>query len=57
MRPIKYLWAVKAVIYKMTFGKEGNMTYIGCLTFIEGRKKYLYWKSCKNIPRYLYGIH
>lgn len=38
MHPIKYLWAVRAVIYKMTFGKVGNMTYIGKPTFIEGRR-------------------
>ena len=38
MHPIKYLWAARAVIYKMTFGKIGNMTYIGKPTFIEGRK-------------------
>ena len=38
MHPIKYLWAIRAVIYKMTYGKIGNMTYIGRPTFIEGRK-------------------
>lgn len=38
MHPIKYLWAVRAIIYKMAFGKVGNMTYIGRPTFIEGRK-------------------
>ena len=38
MHPIKYLWATRAVVYKMTFGRVGNMTYIGRPTFIEGRK-------------------
>ena len=38
MHPIKYLWAARAVVYKMTFGRVGNMTYIGHPTFIEGRK-------------------
>ena len=38
MHPVKYLWAARAMIYKMTFGKIGNMTYIGKPTFIEGRK-------------------
>lgn len=38
MHPIKYLWAARAVVYKMTFGRIGNMTYIGRPTFIEGRK-------------------
>lgn len=38
MHPIKYLWAARAVVYKMTFGRVGNMTYIGRPTFIEGRK-------------------
>ena len=38
MHPIKYLWAARAVIYKITFGKVGNKTYIGRPIFIEGRK-------------------
>ena len=38
MHPIKYLWAARAVVYKMTFRRVGNMTYIGRPTFIEGRK-------------------
>lgn len=39
MHPLKYLWAVRAIIYKLSFGKVGNMTYIGRPTYIEGRKK------------------
>lgn len=37
MHPIKYLWAVRAVFYKVFFGRVGNMTYIGKPTFIEGQ--------------------
>ncbi len=54
MHPIKYLWAARAVIYKITFGKVGNMTYIGHPTFIEGRKN-IYWKTCKNFSWCPYG--
>lgn len=38
MHPIKFIWAARAVAYKITFGKVGNMSYIGRPLFIEGRK-------------------
>lgn len=38
MHPIKYIWAIRAIIYKMFLGSVGNMTYIGKPCFIEGRK-------------------
>lgn len=38
MHPVKYIWAARAVIYKLLFGKIGNLTYIGKPCFIEGRK-------------------
>ena len=41
MHPIKYLWAARAVVYKMTFGRVGNMTYIGHPTFIEEEKIFI----------------
>lgn len=50
MHPIKYLWAARAVIYKITFGKVGNMTYIGHPTFIEGRKNIYIGKHVRIFP-------
>lgn len=38
MHPIKYVWACRALCYKMSFGKIGNLTYIGKPIFIEGRR-------------------
>ena len=38
MQPIKYLWAVRALLYKMSFSKIGNLSYIGKPLYIEGRK-------------------
>lgn len=38
MQFIKLLWAFRAVMYKVTFGKMGNMTYIGKPTSILGSK-------------------
>lgn len=39
MHPIKYLWAMRALIYKPFFKHIGNMTYMGKPCFIEGCKK------------------
>lgn len=39
MHPIKYVWALRALIYKPFFKHIGNMTYIGKPCFIEGRKR------------------
>ena len=39
MHPIKYVWALRALIYKPFFKHIGNMTYIGKSCFIEGRKR------------------
>lgn len=38
MHPIKYIWAGRALLYKLFLGKVGNLTYIGKPMFIEGRK-------------------
>lgn len=40
MHPIKYLWALRAIIYKPFFKYIGNMSYIGRPCFVEG---------CRNI--------
>lgn len=39
MHPVKYLWALRAIIYKPFFQHIGSMTYIGKPCFIEGRDK------------------
>ncbi len=38
MHPLKIGWAVRAIIYKLTFGKIGNFTYVGKPCFIEGQR-------------------
>lgn len=38
MHPIKYVWAIRAVVYKLFWGHIGKFTYIGKPVFIEGRK-------------------
>lgn len=38
MQPIKYVWAIRALVYKAFFGHVGNLSYIGKPCFIEGRK-------------------
>lgn len=38
MHPIKYVWAIRAMVYKLFLGKVGKFTYIGKPVFIEGRK-------------------
>ncbi|MDY5063392.1 MAG: DapH/DapD/GlmU-related protein [Succinivibrio sp.] len=40
MHPIKYLWGIRAYLYKLILGKIGNMSYIGKPIYIGG---------CKNI--------
>lgn len=37
MHPIKYVWALRAIVYKPFFKNIGSMTYIGKPCFIEGR--------------------
>lgn len=38
MHPVKYIWALRAIIYKPFFKQIGDMTYIGKPCFIEGYK-------------------
>lgn len=38
MHPVKYLWAVRALFYKLLMKKVGFMSYIGEPCFIEGMK-------------------
>lgn len=39
MHPIKYVWALRALIYKPFFKHIGNRTYMGKSCFIEGCKR------------------
>lgn len=56
MHPIKYLWATRAVVYKMTFGRVGNMTYIGRPTFIEGRKNIYIGNRVRIFPVFVWKL-
>lgn len=38
MHPIKYIWAIRAILNKPFFKHIGNLTYIGKPCFIEGKK-------------------
>lgn len=40
MQPIKYVWAMRAIFYKLFFNHIGKMSYIGKPIFLEG---------CRNI--------
>lgn len=50
MHPIKYVWALRALVYKAFFGYVGNMTYIGKPCFIEGRRKIYIGKKTRIFP-------
>lgn len=39
MHPIKFVWALRAIIFKPFFKNIGNMSYIGKPCFIEGCKR------------------
>ncbi len=39
MHPAKLLWAARALLYKCTMKRVGNLTYIGRPCFIEGRRR------------------
>lgn len=50
MHPSKYVWAVRALIYKGFFGKVGNLTYIGTPCFIEGRRRIFIGSKTRVFP-------
>lgn len=39
LNPSKYLWAVRAIVYKMRFGGFGNLSYIGKPISLENVKR------------------
>lgn len=50
MHPIKYVWALRAILYKPFFKNIGNMTYIGKPCFIEGCKNISIGKMTRIFP-------
>lgn len=39
MQPIKYIWAIRAIFYKLIFAEFGNMSYFGKPLFVEGCRR------------------
>lgn len=50
MQFIKLLWASRAFMYKVTFGRMGNMTYIGKPAFILGSKNIFVGNRVRIFP-------
>ena len=50
MHPVKCFWALRALIYKVSFKGVGNLTYIGKPCFIEGRKNISIGKRTRIFP-------
>lgn len=50
MHPIKYVWAIRAILYKPFFKHIGNLTYIGKPLFIEGCKNISIGKRTRIFP-------
>lgn len=50
MHPIKYVWALRTLLYKPFFRHIGNMTYIGKPCFIEGCKGISIGKNTRIFP-------
>lgn len=50
MHPIKYVWALRALIYKPFFKHIGGMTYMGKPCFIEGCKNISIGKKTRIFP-------
>lgn len=38
MQPVKFLWGLRGMFYKLYWGKFGKISYIGKPTFIEGAR-------------------
>lgn len=50
MHPIKYVWAIRAILYKPFFKQIGSLTYIGKPLFIEGCKNISIGKRTRIFP-------
>lgn len=50
MHPVKYMWALRALIYRPFFKNIGSMSYIGKPCFIEGCKRICIGKKTRIFP-------
>lgn len=50
MHPVKYVWALRALIYKPFFKHIGSMSYMGKPCFIEGCKRISIGKKTRIFP-------
>lgn len=50
MHPVKYMWALRALIYKPFFKYIGSMSYIGKPCFLEGCKGISIGKKTRIFP-------
>lgn len=50
MHPIKFVWALRGLVYKIFLGKIGKLTYIGKPTFIEGGKQIFIGNKVRIFP-------
>lgn len=50
MHPVKYVWALRALLYKPFFKYVGSMSYIGKPCFIEGCKGISVGKKTRIFP-------
>lgn len=50
MHPVKYIWALRALIYKPFFKHIGSMSYMGKPCFLEGCKRISIGKKTRIFP-------
>ena len=50
MHPSKYIWGLRALLYKPFFGCIGHMSYMGKPCFIEGSKRIIIGKKTRIFP-------
>lgn len=52
----RYFWALRAICYKLIFGKIGNMSYIGHPLFIVRAKRVFLGKRVRIFPHFRFEI-
>ena len=50
MHPIKYIWGIRAIVYKLFFKHIGKFTYIGKPCFVEGCKNMIIGNRVRIFP-------
>lgn len=50
MNFVKYIWAMRAILYKACFRKFGNLSYIGKPICLEGVKRVEIGRKCRIYP-------